>query len=546
MTRIYYNPFLDFLMSKIIKFIILFLIISSFYFINTQETEVVEEQLPDELLNPFLKKNNSSLLTEMFTVNIGIMRFKNIGDLKAINPLDSENVVNNIKNELENVRAIQLSRKAATLKAMNVYLSRGDNTDDTNKKDNMEYLKRRIFYSKENLEQTSVYEVFLKLRKNPDFEKVAKQWFENIENPFYIANILKPFDRMLQSNEDICLLKTTKKKVPLDFLINGEIEKIDDIYFVTVYVYSALLNKNVAEYSYIADKETLSEKTTSSIRDVMPKIFLIDYASLSINTYDENIRIYLDSEYIGRNNVFVDYVIPGKYIITLKKEEYKNVIENINILNFEEKNITLKMEEKEELQIVNFFIEPLGTKIFINSVFQSRSPFKKALPKGSYVLSAKNDLYEDHRYVFEINEIREEEEKNIVFHLKSKDIQTYFKLKKNLYYTAFWNFTFSLIVTVPLIVFAKQTWDMYDLGLSNIINYSESDVGKNTKLARDILYGFSAAMITHTSISLGLLFAAIANYLITLEKRDFIPILEYYHNIEGEDGVTLGMKIKLK
>lgn len=529
-------------MSKIIKLIIIFLILSSFY-IKAQETEIVEEQLPDDQLNPFLRKNNSSLLTEMFTVNIGIMRFKNIGDLKAINPLDSENVVNSIKNELENVRAIQLSRKAAVLKAMNVYLSRGDNTGDEVKRDNMEFLKRRIFYSKENLEETSVYEVFLKLRNKPDFEKIAKQWFENIENPFYIKNISEPFDRVLKSNEEICLMKKTKKNVPLDFLINGDIEKIDNIYFITVYVYSALLNKNVAEYSYIADKETLSQKTSSSIRDILPKIFLINYASLSINTNDEEIRIYLDSEYIGRNNVYIDYLIPGKYIITLKKEEYKNVNENIDILNFEEKKITLKMEEKEELQIVNFFIEPFGTKIFINSVFQARSPFKKALPKGSYVLSAKNDLYESHRYVFEINEVREEEEKNIAFHLKSKDIQTYFQLKKTLYYAAFWNFTFSLIVTVPLIVFAKQTWDMYYYSSED---YRNSEIGRNTGTASNILYGFSAGMITHTTISLGLLFAAIANYLITLEKRDFIPIIEYYHNIEGEDGVTLGMKIKLK
>lgn len=532
-------------MSKIIKLIFLFLILSS-YIIRAQETKVIEEQLPDEKLNPFLRKNNSLLLTELFTVNIGIMRFKNIGDLRAINPLDSENVVNSIKNELEKVRAIQLSRKAAVLKAMNVYLSRGDNTGDEIKKADMEFLKRRIFYSNENLEQTSVYEVFLKLRSKSEFEKIVKQWFENIENPFYITNISEPFDRILKSNEEICLMKTTKKNVPLDFLINGEIEKIDNIYFITIYVYSALLNKNVAEYSYITDKETLSQKTSSTIRDILPKTFLINYASLSINTNDEEIRIYLDSEYIGRNNVYVDYVIPGKYVVTLKKEEYKNVIENIDLLNFEEKKLELKMEEKEELQIVNFFIEPLGTKIFINSVYQARSPFKKALPKGSYILSAKNDLYENHRYVFEIKEIKVEEEKNIVFHLKSKDIQTYFQLKKNLYYTAFWNFTFSLIVTVPLIVFASQTWYIYANGSNNSNEYQDTDVGKNTLLARNILYGFSAAMITHTTISLGLLFAAITNYLMTLEKRDFIPIIEYYHNIEGEDGVTLGMKIRLK
>jgi hypothetical protein len=53
-------------------------------------------------------------------------------------------------------------------------------------------------------------------------------------------------------------------------------------------------------------------------------------------------------------------------------------------------------------------------------------------------------------------------------------------------------------------------------------------------------------MITHTTISLALLFTALTNYLITLEKRDFIPIIEYYQNLEGEQGVNIGMKINLK
>jgi hypothetical protein len=203
------------------------------------------------------------------------------------------------------------------------------------------------------------------------------------------------------------------------------------------------------------------------------------------------------------------------------------------------------MEEKEELQVINFYIEPLGTKIFINSVFQARSPFKKALPKGDYVISAKNDLYEKHRYVFSINEISDEE-KTIIFHLKSKDINSYFKLKKILYYTSFWNFTFSLIVTVPLIVFATQTWYMYEEGVAYSEDYADTQVGRDTLLAKNILYGFAAGMITHTTISLGLLFAALTNYLITLQKRDFIPIIEYYHDLEGKQGVKLGMHIKLK
>lgn len=499
---------------------------------------------PEQELNQFLKSNDSTLLNEIFTVNTGIMKLKNLGNISQIDPLDAESVVNTIKNELENVRAVRLSKQAAVIKAIEVYLTK--NQEDQDKTNKASFFKRKVFYSSEKTDQSLVYEVFLELRKNNDFNQIVKQWFENLENPFYIQNISDPFDRILKNNEDICKNVKINEKGPIDFLVHGDIEKIDKLYFINIYFYSGLLKKNLAEVSFVSESKDIPSTTANKIRNILPKVFLINYASLEIETDDEETMIYIDTDYIGRNNVKVDYLVPGNYIVKLKKEGYKEKIENIKLTSFDEKKISTKIEEKEELQVVNFYIEPLGTKIFINSVYQGKSPFKKALSPGNYVISAKNDLYENHRYVFKIESISDEE-KTLVFHLKSKDIKDYFNLKKTLYYVSFWNFTFSFVVTVPLLVFANQYWNIFSSGANangGMDNYIATPQGAEYYKIYTTLWGLAFGMGAYTIIGLGWLFFALTDYLLTLEKKDFIPILDFYHNESGDSGVTVGLRYK--
>ena len=64
--------------------------------------------------NHFLDKNDSIILKELFTVNIGIMKLKSVGNLQDIDPMDSQNVVNSIKNVLEKVPTIRLLKKESS------------------------------------------------------------------------------------------------------------------------------------------------------------------------------------------------------------------------------------------------------------------------------------------------------------------------------------------------------------------------------------------------------------------------------------------------
>jgi len=494
-----------------------------------------------KLKNPFIDNSDDAMLRELFTTNIGIMKFKKIGRLQLINPLDVQNVENSIKNVLDKIPAIKLTKKAAVLKSIDVYSKKIGATYLT-QKEKADYLQRKFFFN-ETLDQNLIYELFLEFRSDKNYTYIAKRWYENLENPSYSLKITKPFDRNILNNDEICIANN------LDILISGEIEKIGNIYYINLFVYSNLLKIKILDIAFVSGSENITKNTEKEFSLILPKIFLINYASLAVNTDDEEVRIFFDSDYVGRKNVFIDFIVPGQYVLTLRKENFSDKTENLILFNHEKKELNLNIEKTEELQVVNFSIEPYGTKIFINSVYQDKTPFKKALPAGDYVISAKNDLYDSYRYLLNINEVNKEE-KNIVFHLKSKDIKNYFKAKKTVYYVSFWNFTFSLATMVPITVFAFDQWTRiggavrdYDPKENHGKTWLETEYGQKMELVNNILYGFAAAAIVYTGLSLAWLFISLADYIKILGKKDFIPIIEFYNKIENSSENSNGLKV---
>ena len=481
----------------------------------------------DNIVPELFVKNDSEILKEMFTLNIGIMRFKENGKITAINPLDSDNAVNSIKNALDTVTVADLTKKDAVYKAV---LSLKSKLGDT-EKNKYDILERKISYSGGNIDNNLIYELFLELKKNQNYAGVSKTWFENYDNPFYMIKTGMPLERVFYDDRTVCEMKNSQNKAPLDMLISGEIEKVEKRYFISVYFYSYLKNKVVKTFSVVTDSENISLKINEKMEEIIPELFLIRYANLIINTEDDDTAIYLDSNYTGKKNVEIKYLPPKKYVVTLKKENYVDKNENIELVDNEKKFVFLQIDKMQDLQLINFYIEPLGTKIFINSVYQGKTPFKKALPKGDYIISSKSDLFENNRYYLAINDVTTEE-KLLIFHLKSKDIRTNYNVKKALYYTSFWNFTFSFATSIAFTVFAIE----YRIRG----NYSEEN-----QLSYSVFYGLAWGFGAYTVLSLGWLFFALADYLITKEKNDFIPILDFYKDAEGIDRLTMGAVIRL-
>jgi len=491
---------------------------------------------PVEITPQLLIQENSPVLRELFTVNIGVMEPQILGRVNSVSPLEISNVANNIKNNIDLVPALSLSKKASLYKA--VLYCQKNVTDEVSKR-RLSILGRRIFYSSMNSVSNSlVTEVYNELRKIPSTKNIAQKWFENYISSNYIPRTSKTFPFVLDENRIICENYPEISSIGrLDFLISGDIKRVDNIYFVFLYVYSYLDDRKVAEFNIISDKENMEARIVEKIREIIPKIFLVRYGKLTVKS-DSETYIYINQFYIGKGTAVVDFIVPNNYILLLQKEGYEDFITNITIKDWEIKNIEQQVVNQKRMQIVNFSIQPYGSKIFINSVYEGKTPFKKVLPIGEYVISSSNPLFESKRYLLSINNI-EDEEKIILFHLKSKDLKTNFRIKRSLYYTSFWNFTFSLIGMIVSVSFAYDYFYRYGLALSNYNqltsndpNFYDEELLNTISLYYDTqsaLYGVAGFSIAYAVLSLGWLFFSLADYLIAKSKYDFVPIIEFYN-----------------
>ena len=278
------------------------------------------------------------------------------------------------------------------------------------------------------------------------------------------------------------------------------------------------------------------------------------------DTKKDECEIYADYSYLGKQRITLDYIVPGKYLfsfLTKGSAAYKEVIE---VFPNEEKKVLVKPELHQYLQTVFFNIEPAGTKIFVNSQFRGITPFWDSLPEGEYILSTKTDSYhQDYRYSFNIKEIKDDD-LNFSFHLMTKDLSKEFKVKKGLYYSAFWNFTFSLITTIPLVIIATDYYNKASLSSEYYTNYVkskmetdpdysavpfiETDYGKEIYNLSEALRFLSIGIAVYTVLSLGWLFYSLFDYINILEKKDFIPLLSFY-STNDKSTLSIGGSVSL-
>lgn len=532
---------------KKISFLFLLLIFSSVLLFS--------EKMP----NFFLEREESDILNKLFVVNTGIMKFKKNGNINDIKPLDSEEIMNSFKNEFELIQAVKLSDEEALLKAWSFLRKTSSSTTsntslintDSILEDQIRYQKGSYFSKKK-----AVKLILTKMKASSDYAGVSNKWFENYQKPVFSLNVLKFVERQVVPYKNIC----ENSSPVIDILVTGEIEKIEQGYLVAVEFYSYLMDKTFYKGAFICHRESIAKDVSDFIKKNASKIFKIDYASLELETNKDECEIYADSSYLGKQKITLDYVVPGKYLfsfLTKGSAPYKEVID---VFPNEEKKMKIRPDLRQNLQTVFFNIEPAGTKIFINSQFHGVTPFWDSLPVGEYILSTKADSYhQNYRYFFKIEEIKEES-LNFSFHLMTKDIMNEFKLKKGLYYSAFWNFTFSLVAMIPLIIISTDYYNKASLSSEYYTNhvkqkleadpdypavpFIETDYGREIYNLSEALRFSAIGVAVYTVLSLGWLFYSLFDYINILEKKDFIPLISFYSTNE-KSALFLGGSIPL-
>ena len=508
----------------------------------------------EKMPNFFLEKEESDFLNKLFTVDIGIMRFKKNGNINDIKPLDSEEIMNSFKNEFELIQAVKLSDEEALLKAWSFFKKTSTSTSvniDSVLEDQIRYQNGSIFSKKK-----AVKIVLTKMKASSDYVSISNKWYENYQRPVFSLNVLKFIERQVVPYKNICENSSSS----VDFLVTGEIEKIEQGYLVSVEFYSHLADKIFYKGAFVCHKESIAGDVSNFIKRNASKIFKVNYATLELDTKKDECEIYADYSYLGKQRITLDYIVPGKYLfsfLTKGSAAYKEVIE---VFPNEEKKVLVKPELHQYLQTVFFNIEPAGTKIFVNSQFRGITPFWDSLPEGEYILSTKTDSYhQDYRYSFNIKEIKDDD-LNFSFHLMTKDLSKEFKVKKGLYYSAFWNFTFSLVTTIPLVIIATDYYNKASLSSEYYTNYVkskmetdpnysavpfiETDYGKEIYNLSEALRFLSIGIAVYTVLSLGWLFYSLFDYINILEKKDFIPLLSFY-STNDKSTLSIGGSVSL-
>lgn len=508
----------------------------------------------EKMPNFFLEKEESDFLNKLFTVDIGIMRFKKNGNINDIKPLDSEEIMNSFKNEFELIQAVKLSDEEALLKAWSFFKKTSTSTSvniDNVLEDQIRYQNGSIFSKKK-----AVKIVLTNMKASSDYVLISNKWYENYQRPVFSLNVLKFIERQVVPYKNICENSSSS----VDFLVTGEIEKIEQGYLVSVEFYSHLADKVFYKGAFVCHKESIAGDVSNFIKRNASKIFKVNYATLELDTKKDECEIYADYSYLGKQRITLDYIVPGKYLfsfLTKGSAAYKEVIE---VFPNEEKKVLVKPELHQYLQTVFFNIEPAGTKIFVNSQFRGITPFWDSLPEGEYILSTKTDSYhQDYRYSFNIKEIKDDD-LNFSFHLMTKDLSKEFKVKKGLYYSAFWNFTFSLVTTIPLVIIATDYYNKASLSSEYYTNYVkskmetdpdysavpfiETDYGKEIYNLSEALRFLSIGIAVYTVLSLGWLFYSLFDYINILEKKDFIPLLSFY-STNDKSTLSIGGSVSL-
>lgn len=513
---------------------------------------------PEKMPNFFLEREDSEFLNKLFTVDIGIMKFKKNGNINDIKPLDSEEIINSLKNEFELIQAIKLSEEEALLKAWSFFKKNTTSSSSSSTINVEQVLEDQIRYQKGNIfSKKKVLKILLsKMKASTDYAAVSGKWYENYQKPVFSLNVQKVIERQVIPYKSICESSSS----PIDFLVTGEIEKIEQGYLVSLEFYSSLIDKTFYKGAFICRKESISKDVSDFIKQNAVKIFNVNYGVLELDTKKSDCEIYTESSYLGKQKIVLDYIVPGKYLFSFLVKGSSPYKEVIQVFPSEERKILVKPELRQCLQTVFFNIEPAGTKVFINSQFKGVTPFWDSLPVGEYILSTKtNSYHQDYRYFFRIDEVKDES-LNFSFHLMTKDLSKEFKLKKGLYYSAFWNFTFSLVAMIPLTIIATDYYNKAALSSEYYTSDAKSKLEANpdyvaapfieTEYGREI-YNLSEALrfsaigvAVYTVLSLGWLFYSLFDYINILEKKDFIPLISFYSTNE-EKGVFLGGQIPL-
>lgn len=126
--------------------------------------------------------------------------------------------------------------------------------------------------------------------------------------------------------------------------------------------------------STTADEQELVAAVTRLMNPVRAKLTGDNYASLIIETIPPRASVYIDEQFLGKTPLRYSYLIPGKYNLTVKKDNYETVSEIILPATNETLKRSIDLSTAKATGTINVASDPAGAKIYLDADYKGVTP----------------------------------------------------------------------------------------------------------------------------------------------------------------------------
>lgn len=139
--------------------------------------------------------------------------------------------------------------------------------------------------------------------------------------------------------------------------------------------------------STAADEQELVAAITRLMNPVRAKLTGDKYASLHIESVPPRASVYIDDQFLGKTPLKYSYLIPGKYNLTIKKDNFETVSEVILPATNETVRRNIDLSSAKAVGTINVTSDPPGAKIYLDADYKGVTPNKlEKIAPGTYRL----------------------------------------------------------------------------------------------------------------------------------------------------------------
>jgi hypothetical protein len=171
----------------------------------------------------------------------------------------------------------------------------------------------------------------------------------------------------------------TQKDVDADLLIGGSVKVVQGYILYDLWAYEPSMESIVYTFRDAAQPEQVYASLTEAAQGLIGIILGRDWSALSIQPDPPQSTVFIDGVSMGEGKVQSAYLKPGEREIRVASPGYKEETRAVTLASREVQTVSIALE-KEAAPNITLFSDPPGSDIYVDSVWQGKTPLSLELP----------------------------------------------------------------------------------------------------------------------------------------------------------------------